>query len=113
MKSRIFLIGFMGCGKSTFGKKLANKLGYEFIDLDALIEATYNKSINEIFEFEGENEFRIKESKVLKTIISKQNIVVATGGGTPCYSSNLDVMISNGLQNLFNTDYKKADVNVP
>ncbi|MFA6922842.1 MAG: shikimate kinase [Bacteroidales bacterium] len=93
---KLFLIGFMGCGKTTFGKKLANKLKLEFIDLDDIIESTYGKSIAMIFESEGEGAFRKKESHVLNKIILKKKFVVATGGGTPCFYDNMEIMKKAG-----------------
>ena len=94
---RIFLIGFMGCGKSTFGRKLAAKLGSEFIDLDQQFEKETGRSINEYFAEHGEDAFREQESRVLKTIDYPINCVVATGGGTPCYFDNIQWMNGKGL----------------
>ncbi|MDD5569957.1 MAG: shikimate kinase [Bacteroidales bacterium] len=94
---KLFLIGFMGCGKTTFGKKLANKLKLEFIDMDDIIENTYGKSIAMIFENEGEGAFRKKESHILNKIILKNNFVVATGGGTPCFYDNIEIMKKAGM----------------
>lgn len=94
---RIFLIGYMGSGKSTFGKKLANKLGYEFIDLDHRIESQSGKSINEIFESEGENGFRSLESKVLHQQAELNRVVISVGGGTPCFNNNMKTMLESGL----------------
>lgn len=88
----IFLIGYMGCGKSTLGKPLAKALGYEFIDSDQWIEEQSNKRVEEIFLTEGENGFREKESEFLESISNKENIVVSTGGGMPCFHNNIDAM---------------------
>ena len=93
----IFLIGFMGSGKTTFGKKLANKLKAEFIDIDALLVAQHNVSgIKELIDVKGMDFFRKAESDVLKSL-STQKAVVATGGGTPCYFDNLDWMKGRGV----------------
>lgn len=94
---KIFLIGFMGCGKSTLGKKLAVKLGYDFIDLDQQIEKEAGMSIGTYFSVNGEAAFRAKESETLKTFNYPVNCVVATGGGVPCYFDNMDWINQNGL----------------
>ena len=93
---KIFLIGFMGCGKSTFGKKLALKLGYDFIDLDHVLENEVGSNIGDYFARHGEAAFRALESKVLKEYNYPENCVVATGGGAPCYFDNMDWMNNNG-----------------
>ena len=95
--AKFFLIGYMGSGKSTVGKQLAAKLKYSFIDLDNLIETDYNKSIHEIFAIKGEAEFRGMEHNTLKKVLEKNNVVVACGGGTPCYYENMDLMNRNGI----------------
>lgn len=94
---KIFLIGFMGCGKSTHGKKLALKLGYDFIDLDHQIERNLGISIADYFAEHAEQAFRKLESETLKTFNYPQNCVVATGGGAPCFFDNMDWMNANGL----------------
>ncbi len=94
---KIFLIGFMGCGKSTMGKKLAAKLDYAFIDLDHQIEHKIGTSITEYFAEHGEAAFRELESKTLKTFSYPENAVVATGGGAPCFFDNMEWMNANGL----------------
>lgn len=93
---RIFLIGFMGCGKTTLGKKLAKHLNYNFIDLDSYIEKTTNKTITEIFENKGEKTFRIVEKESLMEVCKKDNLVIATGGGTPCFFDNMQKMLDSG-----------------
>ena len=93
---RIFLIGFMGCGKTTLGKKLAKNLNYNFIDLDSYIEKTTNKTITEIFENKGEKKFRIVEKESLMEVCKKDNLVIATGGGTPCFFDNMQKILDNG-----------------
>jgi shikimate kinase len=94
---RIFLIGFMGCGKTTFGKKLASALGYSFFDLDHQIEAHVQQSIPEYFAANGEASFRELESSILKACAYPLDSVVSTGGGTPCFYDNMDWMNANGL----------------
>jgi shikimate kinase len=93
----IYIIGFMGSGKSTAGKKLASALGWRFIDLDKKIEEKTGKSIQEIFTQNGEDYFRDLETRELKNLNSSLNTVISTGGGTPCYSNNMDYMLSTGL----------------
>lgn len=92
----IFLIGFMGCGKSTIGKKLALNIEYNFIDLDVYIQDQECKSINEIFK-NGEDYFRKIERVYLQSAIKTKNTVIAVGGGTPCYFDNMQLMKENGL----------------
>jgi shikimate kinase len=94
---KIFLIGFMGCGKSTMGKKLAVKLGYDFIDLDHEIEKNIGMAISAYFAAHGEAAFRKLESETLKNFDYPANTVVATGGGAPCFFDNMDWMNANGL----------------
>jgi shikimate kinase len=93
----IYLIGFMGSGKSTAGKKLASVLGWRFIDLDKAIEEKSGKTIQEIFARYGEDYFRDLEAVELRDLNSSINTIIATGGGTPCYSNNMDYMLSTGL----------------
>lgn len=93
---KIFLIGFMGCGKSTLGKKLATKLGYDFIDLDHQLEKEIGDSVGNYFALHGEDGFRRQEKKTLQEYDYPANIVVATGGGAPCYFDNMEWMNANG-----------------
>ena len=81
MMKKIFLIGFMGSGKTTLGKQLAALMKIEFIDLDQMIEENESMTIAEIFSVKGEKYFRMNESEMLKSL-SNTNAVVATGGGT-------------------------------
>ena len=94
---KIFLIGFMGSGKCTIGKKLAKLLGYQFIDLDKLIELESGLSIATYLEMHGEAAFRELEHKLLKSTSDTDKLVVATGGGTPCYFDNMSWMNNNGV----------------
>jgi len=94
---KLYIIGFMGSGKSTTGKKLASHLGWSFIDLDNRIEEHTGKKISEIFSQHGENYFRNVESEVLKSLKSQTNTVISTGGGTPCHADNMDYMLKTGL----------------
>src|SRR5262245_60999710 len=90
---RIYLTGFMGAGKTMVGRALAQKLGYEFIDLDYEIEHTCGETIESIFESGGESEFRKRESEILRSI-NKDPSVISTGGG--CFIFNRDWMLNNG-----------------
>ncbi|HIP32509.1 MAG TPA: shikimate kinase [Crocinitomicaceae bacterium] len=84
--SRIILIGFMGCGKSTLGKKLANRLDVPFIDSDKEIEKSHHKTVGEIFGEYGESGFREMESDFVDSLKEKESFVLATGGGMPCFN---------------------------
>ena len=94
---RIFLIGFMGCGKTTLGKKLARALNYNFIDLDSYIENKTTEKITEIFDKQGEQYFRDLEKESLNEICKMDNMVLASGGGTPCFSDNMQTMLAKGI----------------
>lgn len=85
----------MGSGKSTIGKKLANRLGYIFLDMDREIENEQKKSVSQIFKEEGETHFRQLESEWLKKF-SQESVVISTGGGTPCFNNNMQSMKSKG-----------------
>ena len=93
----IFLIGFMGCGKSTFGRKLAAQFDYEFIDMDTFIEEQSGKTIPQIFAEEGEDYFRNLEKEAIKELSNKKNCVIATGGGAPCFNDNMALMNELGI----------------
>lgn len=94
---RIYLVGYMGCGKSTIGRKLAKLLSLNFIDLDKYIEERYFKTIPLIFEEEGEKNFREKEQRSLHEVSQFEDVVVSTGGGAPCFFDNMEVMNSTGI----------------
>lgn len=93
----IFLIGFMASGKSTAGRMLAERLGYDFVDLDDLIEESEKMEITRIFALKGEEYFRRVENRVLDTLTDRERTVVACGGGTPCFYDNMQKMKSAGL----------------
>jgi len=93
---RIYLIGFMGCGKSTWGKKLAEKLDYNFIDLDKRIESIEGGTVAEVFKIKGEDYFRKLEADVLHSTVLEKNAVISCGGGTPCYYDNMEWMRNRG-----------------
>lgn len=95
--NRIFLIGFMGCGKSTVGRNLARALNWKFIDLDQFIQEQEGLSITEIFNQQGEEVFRLLEKNALEKAATLENVVIATGGGAPCHHNNLERMKESGL----------------
>jgi shikimate kinase len=92
----IFLIGFMGCGKTTLGRRLASRLGYQFMDLDHIFEEKEGMTIAEYFSTFGEDAFRKEESGVLKQTKYPANAIIATGGGLPCFFDNMDWMNAHG-----------------
>jgi len=94
---RIFLLGFMGSGKSTIGKKLASKMNLKFVDLDGFIEAEMDCSVEDAFALQGEKYFREQEEKALIKMSKQDDFVVALGGGTPCFASNFSVIKSTGI----------------
>lgn len=87
----------MGSGKSTVGKTLAKGLGLEFIDLDHAVESTEGRKVYEIFAGRGEKYFRERESALLRSLSEKSDILIACGGGTPCYNANMEYMNSMGI----------------
>lgn len=95
--ANIFLIGMMGSGKSTVSPILAEKLGFQYVDLDALIEERYGKTVQEIVQEEGEEAFREIEGSTLVTLDKTFRQVIACGGGTPCHQDNLTFMEYHGL----------------
>lgn len=92
----IFLIGFMGSGKTTVGKQLASLLQYDFIDLDEVIEKNEHSTISGLFDEKGEAYFRDKESYYLKSLESSINRIISTGGGAPCFFDNMQWMNAHG-----------------
>ena len=94
----ILLTGFMGAGKTTVGKKLAKRLGYFFIDTDREIEKEQGCSITEIFKYGGEECFRDLETDILQKLQTKQNLVIATGGGMVLRNENRSLMQSLGTR---------------
>ena len=93
----------MAVGKTTIGKLLSMELDVEFIDLDKYIENRYRKTIQEIFSEKGEDKFRIIEREMLREVATFQDVLISTGGGTPCFFDNMDVMNRQGI-----TVYVKA-----
>jgi shikimate kinase len=104
-QSIIFLTGFMGSGKSTVGPILANTIGFQFIDLDALIEKNEHKRISEIFAAEGEQKFRSLERQTLREILHQKTTIVSLGGGTVTNDETLELVKHHGV-----LVYLKSDV---
>jgi shikimate kinase len=101
---KIFFIGFMGSGKTHWGKQLSEKLRLPFFDLDEQITTHEGKSIPEIFADNGEEYFRLLEKDILHILTeSHENFVMACGGGTPCYYNNIDYMNHSGTTIWINT----------
>jgi shikimate kinase len=100
----VYMIGFMGSGKSTAGKKIALALDWNFVDLDKEIERQTGRLIHDIFAIEGEEYFRKIESDVLRNFSFGENTIISCGGGTPCFNANMDFMLKNGV-----TVYLKMD----
>ena len=96
LSANIVLVGFMGTGKSTVGRVIAQKLGFHFIDTDDMIEQTSKAKISDIFAEHGEDYFRDLESQAVKSVALMKNQVVATGGGVVLRSSNIDLLRTGG-----------------
>ena len=101
----VFLVGYMGVGKTTIGKLLSAEMDLQFIDLDKYIESRYRKTIKELFNKKGENGFRKIEREMLHEVATFQNVLISTGGGTPCFYDNMIYMNKMGV-----TVYVKASV---
>lgn len=93
----LYIIGFMGSGKSTTGKRLASSLNWSFADLDIKIEEHTGLKIPEIFSLHGEDHFREVEAEVLRSLVTDSDTVISTGGGTPCFGSNMEFMLKTGM----------------
>ncbi|MGI6453319.1 MAG: shikimate kinase [Syntrophomonadaceae bacterium] len=108
MKKNIVLIGFMGTGKSSVGQKLAERLNMQFIDMDREIENLIGLPVKEIFRRYGEVRFRSEEKLMSQKLGSKQNLVIATGGGTTLSQENVDILRENGI--MINLTADAADI---
>jgi shikimate kinase len=95
--SKIFLVGLPGAGKSHFASILASRMNYQSLDLDQMIVEHEKKSIHQIFKDSGEEYFRVIEQKMLNETFQKSKVVVATGGGTPCFFNNMEMMNQRGI----------------
>lgn len=94
--TRIFLTGYMGAGKTTLGKAYARNVGLEFIDLDWYIESRYHRTISQLFAEQGEERFRQIERNMLHEVGEFEEVIVSTGGGTPCFFDNMEYMNGQG-----------------
>lgn len=93
---RIFLIGYMGSGKTTIGKIVASRLGLCFVDMDTFIESKEHKTVPQIFSEMGEEKFRELERKCLMEVSDYENVIISTGGGAPCFFDNMEIMNLKG-----------------
>jgi len=107
--NKIYLLGLPGAGKTTTGKWLAEKLGWHFVDLDELIEVKTGKSVSEIFQQDGEDEFRKLEARFLNETFAMSHCVVSCGGGTPAHEDNMERMGRNGLTVFLNTEIDEIE----
>ena len=94
---RVYLVGFMGSGKTTIGYQLSRALHMPFIDIDQYITNKYEKTVQEIFDQHGEAHFRELEKSALYDSFQFPNAVISTGGGTPCFFDNINQMNNNGM----------------
>lgn len=93
----LYIIGYMGCGKTTFGRALAEATGLKFLDLDHMIEDRYQATVREIFDAKGEEQFRQMERDMLHETADMEDVIVSCGGGTPCFFDNVAFMNSHGV----------------
>ena len=93
---KYYLVGYMYCGKTTFGRKLAEEKGMDFLDLDRAFEARYHYTVPHFFKTFGEEAFRKLENGMLRATADLDNVVVSCGGGTPCHSDNMDFILAHG-----------------
>ena len=103
---RIFLLGYMGAGKTTLGKAFARAMGLTFVDLDWYIEERYHKTVGQIFTERGEDGFREVERRMLHEVGDFENVVISVGGGTPCFFDNMDYMNEVGETVFLDVDSK-------
>lgn len=104
---RIIILGYMGAGKTTLGRRLAMRLSLSFYDLDWYIESRMHKTIPQIFAESGEEGFRLIERNMLHEVAEFEDVVVSCGGGTPCFFDNMEYLNSQG-----DTIYLKASTEV-
>ena len=96
MMKPVFLIGYMGCGKTTLGEVLARQMDVRYLDLDDYIEQQHGMSIVDIFADIGENGFRNLETEALREVAVMTDVIVGCGGGTPCHGDNMALMNEAG-----------------
>ena len=100
----IYLIGYMGCGKTTLGHAVAHVASMQFVDLDQLIEQEQGMTISEIFARHGEETFRRLEREALTRMSTLSDVIIATGGGTPCREGMMELMLATGTTVYLETD---------
>lgn len=103
----LFIIGYMGCGKTTFGRALSQATGLRFIDLDLYIEERFRKTVRQIFDDKGEGEFRAIEKEMLHKAGEMSDCIVSCGGGTPCFFDNMEWMNAHGTTVFLDTSIDK------
>lgn len=96
-EERLYIVGYMACGKTTFGRALASSRGWDFVDLDEEIERREGMSVGELMATQGEEYFRLVESETLKATALRSKVVVACGGGTPCFFDNMEFITLHGI----------------
>lgn len=94
---RIYLLGYMGSGKSTLGNRLAKSIGYDFIDTDQTFEQKHQIDLEKYFRIYGEKKFRMLEQEVLHETFQLDRAIISTGGGTPCFKDNMQQIKANGF----------------
>lgn len=103
----IFLIGYMGCGKTTLGRALSNASGLDFIDLDRYIENRFHSTVSALFAERGEEGFRLIERAMLDEVSRFSDVIIACGGGTPCFFNNMEMMNNRGTTIWLNTPIER------
>lgn len=93
---KYYLVGYMYCGKTTFGRRLAAEKGMDFLDLDRAFEERYHYTVPRFFSVFGEEAFRRLETQMLHSTADLDNVVVSCGGGTPCFNDNMDFILAHG-----------------
>lgn len=93
----VYLIGYMGSGKSTIGRRLADAMDWRFIDTDTFIETRFRQRVSDMFETVGEEVFRRRERFVIEELSGMEDCIIATGGGLPCHSDNMQLLNASGL----------------
>lgn len=104
--TRVYLIGYMGSGKTTLGKAFAREMGLSFVDLDWYMEERFHKTVSQLFAEKGEEGFRELEKRMLHEVSDFENVVISAGGGTPCFFDNMDYMNACGETVFLNADIK-------
>ena len=113
MMNPVFLIGYMGCGKTTLGEVLARQMDCRFIDLDEFIEQRQGMTVLQIFDEMGENRFRELETEALHEVASMTDVIVGCGGGTPCHGDNMTLMNQAGTTVWLTTSPERITARLP